>query len=522
MVAHPLWVTLRSVNCRCVVAASVAVEQHQGQTGWLLCYAEPRSKPGNEQGHPELDGFADLAAREEALGIRVGQPFLLGPGGVPNLDVLEFFRSTAFHALATESQHSYAMDLRLFLTFLSGQGVDWWAATESDLEDFEHWRRRDARNPRRISSSKFSRELAAISKFYGWQQRRGVVRSSPVAMRERELPSGEITSVPALRPTSVRSVRLKWLTPRAYRRWRDVGLCGYLPDGTRDSLWRGRNDGRNLAFCETLWSSGLRLREGGTLFLGELPQFEIENRYARGRLAKAVAKGRGRDYWIHGRALKLIDNYVVTERAAAVRRAHREHRYDNLPDIKIVDKVDRSRRVHYKTRSGEQKVTALDELTAADRMTFFIDSEDGLQPWMVWLSEAGMPLPYRTWEAIFGVASSRCANLGVDLHCHPHMLRHSFALRMLMTLIYAHDRRMGITPEERREFRLVFGDPWVLVQTLLGHANLETTRQCYLEPVSGLQVELFLNEEDLEKSSIEDLMTRVARMSAKVVDVEEV
>ena len=498
------------------------MEQHQVGTGWLLCYAEPRSKPSNQPGHPELDGFADLAAREEALGIRAGQPFLLGPGGAPDLDVLEFFRSTAFHALATGSQHSYALDLRLFLTFLSGQEVDWRAASESDVEDFEHWRRRDGRNPRRISSSKFSRELAAIGKFYGWQQRRGVVGSSPVAMRERELPSGETTSVPALRPKSVRSVRLKWLTPRAYRRWRDVGLCGYLADGTRDALWRGRNDGRNLAFSETLWSSGLRLREGGTLLLDELPQFEIETRYARGRLARAVAKGRGRDYWIHGRALKLIENYVITERAAAVRRAHREHRYDNLPDMKVVTKVDRSRRVHYTTRSGEQKITALDELASTDRMTFFIKGEDGLEPWMVWLTESGMPLPYRTWEAIFFEASKRCNAFGVDLYCHPHMLRHSFALRMLMTLIYAHDRRMGITPEERREFRLVFGDPWVLVQTLLGHANLETTRQCYLEPVSGLQVELFLNEDDLEESSIDDLMSRVARASAKVIDAEEV
>jgi len=107
---------------------------------------------------------------------------------MPDVDVLEFFRSTAFHTLASGSQQSYALDLRLFLTFLSGQGVDWRAATESDLEDFEHWRRRDGGNPRRISSSKFSRELAAIGKFYAWQQRRGVVRSSPVAMRERELP----------------------------------------------------------------------------------------------------------------------------------------------------------------------------------------------------------------------------------------------------------------------------------------------------------------------------------------------
>lgn len=331
------------------------MEQHETETAWRLCWAEPRSKSSKARGSSLLDQFEDLAAREEAVGIRCGQPFLLGPGGMPDVDVLEFFRSTAFHTLASGSQQSYALDLRLFLTFLSGQGVDWRAATESDLEDFEHWRRRDGGNPRRISSSKFSRELAAIGKFYGWQQRRGVVMSSPVAMRERELPSGENAVAPVLRPKAVRSVRLKWLTPRAYRRWRDVGLGGYLADGTRDVSWRGRNDGRNLAFSETLWSSGLRLREGGTLLLDELPQFEIETRYFRGRLAKAVAKGRGRDYWIHGRALKLVDNYVVTERAAAVRRAHREHRYENIPNIKIVEKIDRSHRVHYRTRSGDRR-----------------------------------------------------------------------------------------------------------------------------------------------------------------------
>lgn len=497
------------------------MEQHEVQTGWRLCYSGPRSRASNAPGHPVLAGFADLGAREDALGIRAGRPFLLGPGGKPDVEVLEFFRSTAFRVLAPDSQDSYALDLRLFLTFLSSQGVDWRMATESDLEDFEHWRRRDVSNPRRVTASKFSRELAAIGKFYGWQQRHGGVISSPVAMRERELPSGETTSVPALRPTSVRSVRLKWLTPRAYRRWRDVGLRGYRADGTRDTRWRGRNEGRNLAFAETLWTSGLRLREGATLLLDELPRAEKETRYGRGRLGKAVAKGRGRDFWIHGRSLKLIDNYLISERDAAVRRARREHRYDDLPVMNIVEKVDRSRRVHYRTRSGERKVTALDELTWIDRMAFFINGEDGVEPWMVWLTEAGMPLPYRTWEAVFSDASDRCFALGVELSCHPHMLRHSFALRMLMTLIYAHDRRMGITEAERREFRLMFGDPWVLVQTLLGHANLETTRQWYLEPVSGLQVEMFLNDDDLEESSVEDLIIRVARASSKAIDAEE-
>ena len=497
------------------------MEQHEATEGWRLCYATPRSRSSKEPPAGLLAEFRDLEAREDALSIRRGQPFLLGPGGVPDVDVLEFFRSRSFRGLAPDSQDSYALDLRLYLSFLSGQGLDWRSASESDLEDFEHWRRRDGRNPRRVTVSKFSRELAAIGKFYGWQQRRGAVSGSPVAMREREDAPGEITSTPKLRPKAVRSIRLKWLTPRAYRRWRDVGFAGYLADGNRDAKWRGRTDGRNLAMSETLWSSGLRLREGGTLLRGELPTFEAENRYARGRVGKAVAKGRGRDYWVHGRALKMIDNYVISERDAAVRRGRREGRYDAVADLKIVQKVDRSRRVHYLSRDGERKVTPLDELTWKDRMTFFTKSDDGLDPWMVWLTDGGMPLPYRTWEKIFTNASDRCEALGVDIHCHPHMLRHSFALRMLMTLIYAHDRRMGITPEERREFRLVFGDPWVLVQTLLGHANLETTRQWYLEPVSGLQVELFLNDDGLEESSVEDLMTRVAQASSKVIDAEE-
>ena len=66
-----------------------------------------------------------------------------------------------------------------------------------------------------------------------------------------------------------------------------------------------------------------------------------------------------------------------------------------------------------------------------------------------------------------------------------------------------------------------FGDPWVLVQTMLGHANLETTRDCYLEPVSGLQVELFLNDDASEDSSINDLISRVAKVSPTIIDVED-
>ncbi|WP_158298029.1 site-specific integrase [Gordonia sp. YC-JH1] len=212
-----------------------------------------------------------LDAREAAVGIRRDQPFLLPATGQPDIDVSLFFAPDTFKRLAADSQISYAMDLKVFLSFLAGQELNWRDATRDDLVDFEFWRRRDDRNPRRVSAAKFSRELAAISKFYSWQQHQGKVSRSPVAMIDNRRPTGPPSLRPELLPKSVRSTRVKWLTPRAYMRWRDVGLGGYLADGTRDERWRGRNDGRNLALAETLWSSGLRLREGGSWYSMSCP-----------------------------------------------------------------------------------------------------------------------------------------------------------------------------------------------------------------------------------------------------------
>ncbi|UTM40174.1 tyrosine-type recombinase/integrase [Rhodococcus sp. D-6] len=496
------------------------MKQSEEMRGWRLAYARPSRRrltsPVALKYAPTID------AREAAVGIRPGQPFLLSPTGRPDIDVSLFFASDTFTRLAADSQASYAMDLKVFLSFLAVQGVDWRDATHDDLADFEFWRRRDDRNPRRVSAAKFSRELAAISKFYSWQQHRGTVSRSPVVMVNQGKPAGPRSLRPELLPKSVRSTRVKWLTPRAYVRWRDIGLGGYLPDGTRDERWRGRNDGRNLALAETLWSSGLRLREGGSLVLAELPSFASELQYTRGRVSESVAKGgRGRDFWISGRTLKLIDNYCESTRREAVHRAQREGRYTAITTKKVVDRVDHRRIVHYRDGDGRPATVPLDNLDWKDRLDFFVEGESGLEPWMLWLSEAGLPLPYRTWEAVFSTANARCHGLGVDIRCHPHMLRHSFALRMLVALIYTHDLRMGITAAERREFRHLFGDPWVLVQTMLGHANLATTRDCYLEPVSGLQVELFLNSDPADGSLIDDLVSRVAQLSPRIQDSED-
>ena len=446
-------------------------------------------------------GFlTDLEEREQALGIRPGQPFLLRPDGSPDLDVLLYFNSVSFRRLSLSSQTAYAYDLRLHLSFLSSQGVDWRDATEEHLVAFEYWRRRDERNPRRVGGAKFARELTACRRFYEWQEKRSVISRSPV-------------EAATLRPSNRRSVRMKWLTPAAYREWCNVGLAGYRADDSYDESWRGRNASRNVAFAETLWSSGLRLREAATLLIGELPCSE-SSRYPSARLAEAVAKGQGRDYWISRQALEVIRTYRKWSRAEAVRRAQEQGRYADVPGIMLQVSVTKNRQMIYRDLLGNEKMVSLDSLQADERRRVFVEGEHGLEPVMVWLTEAGLPMPHTTWQKVFQVANARCEAQGLtDRSCNPHALRHSFALRWLCVFMWAHDRRFGLTPQESDEFRRTYGDPYAMVSQLLGHSSRETTEQIYLAPVRHLPLALFLDEAASEIGSAQDLISLAAACS---------
>ena len=463
--------------------------------------------------------LTDLEDRERALRIRPGQPFLLCPDGSPDLDVLLYFNSVSFRRLSLGSQISYAYDLRLHLSFLSSQGVDWRDASEEHLLDFAYWRRQDERNPRRVGGAKFARELTACRRFYEWQEKRGVIGRSPVEVRAVPQRDGSMVEVEKLRPSNRRSVRMKWLTPDAYREWCNVGLAGYCADDSYDKSWRGRNASRNLAFAETLWSSGLRLREAGTLLIGELPSSESSH-YPSARLAEAVAKGQGRDYWISLQALAAIRTYRNWSRAEAVRRAQEQGRYAHVPGIMIQVSVTKNRRMKYKDMQGNDKVVSLDSLHADERRRVFVEGKYGLEPAMVWLSEAGLPMPHTTWQKVFQVANARCESQGLkDRSCHPHALRHSFALRWLCVFMHAHDRRFGLTPQERDEFRRTYGDPYAMVSQLLGHSSRETTEQIYLAPVRHLPLKLFFDEAAKEIGSAQDLLSLAAALDPRIQDV---
>ena len=395
---------------------------------WLLFRSGTPRVPGSCSS-ALLDGWGDLEEREKALGIEPGRPFLLRPDYSPDLDVLRYFGSAAFRKLAPLSQLGYARNLRVFLSHLESQGVAWREATEEDLLNYEHWRRRDDDNDERLlGGATFARELAAFRHFFEWQSRRGTIGRSPVTLTTVRRRDGTFGTAARIRPFNVRKWEVKWLLPEAYWLWRDVGLRGYTRDGLPESSRRERNDQRNVAFADTLWMSGLRRREAGTLLVQELPPLHGYGRLPQGRVGEAVAKGGGRKFWVSRPALQSIDGYVLSSRAKSVRRAQAEGRYDNVPGLMVALKVNARRHLVYRDEHGHEGTVALDLLDASQRRKVFVERHGELEPAMVWLTQAGMPMAYDSWKMMFQTANRRCAAQGLeDLRCYAHMLRHSCA-----------------------------------------------------------------------------------------------
>ena len=408
------------------------------------------------------------------------QPETPKPDRTRDDDVSSYYNSESFRGLALRSQIGYAYDLRAYLSFLELHGVDWRVATGDDLVAYENWRRRDPGNQKTISAATFARESTAIRRFYVWQLSQGTVESLAILNDRVSLPDGTIGRAARLRPRTERSSKKRWLTPRQYRRWRDVGLRGYGVDNLRDSSWRGRSGSRNRAFADTLWSSGLRLSEAAALLSWEVPAESRGNSFSHGQVLALAATGADRDFWISAEALRAIDAYRTSERAAAVNRARRQGRYDDLQGITVVS----------------PDLVPLDQMSAGDRRRLFVEGDGGLEPASLWLTDSGTPMNQVSWEQVFVAANARCASAGVEVHCHPHMLRHSFAFRIIDACMASPGLRLG--------------DPFILVQTLLGHGSIQTTLQTYRDMDEHARFQAALREEDDPDASLHELLMRIA------------
>ncbi len=425
----------------------------------------------------------DLTSWVKARGGRDGQPFFLGPDGWPDLRINACLASAKWRKLSERSSRSYTYSLKVWLNFLLTRGVNWWEAGEDDAEEFVFWRLTDPQNTGRVQASAFARDLAGLKKFYkvvGKQH--GIVN-----------PFDEIEA-----PRARRQQDVKWLDPRGYARWRDLGVRGLDLSGRPDRWWRGRNGERDAAFCDGLYGTGLRVSEWASVVLPELPAYDRRRGYYTCKLADRCAKGRyGHLYWTPRSAMKGLLSYVEGARAAAVRRAQATGRYEQLNGLKLALATDGAAAVTLQAGHGEER-WLWNDIGPRTRLRLFCRTAQGLEPLALWLNEDGLPREGRGWEHTFDVANDRIQALGLEnFTCTPHMLRHSFALKWWAIGGLVHAARLGhLSEEERADFREQFGDTWHLVQTMLGHRRVETTKNVYLEPFRVLQVETLLAQAD--------------------------
>ncbi len=430
---------------------------------------------------------------------QVGRPFFVNDEGELHAALNLFFASGRMRNRSEGTNRKYAHALRVWMDFLARKGKEWDAAVDEDVLDYKFWRRTDERNPRPVSGSTWAGDVAALTIFYDWARR--AAQGPPILFesegRERSgwhpgRPQGGLV----FQPSTVRGADVKWLSPGAFRLWRNVGIHGMTRDGDERVRWRPRSQSRDASFVDGLYGSGLRLQEWASILTLELRQPTKGRKYTTHDLSDACAKGGlGHRYWMERSALDAVAGYKETERAAAIRRAQDNGLYDRIRDIRIIERVTSDGKVEIASRdSSFRRTVSLNDLNPGQRVSLFTHSADGLVPVALWLNEDGAPRPKRAWYKAFDRANARVARAGVErLACHPHMLRHSFALRWYAVGRLIWERRMnGLEDDYTRDFREQFGDSWSLVQTMLGHSDVNTTKRVYLEPFRALDVTLLL------------------------------
>jgi site-specific recombinase XerD len=442
-----------------------------------------------------LEGWQEWVDREDIV---EGTPFLLSPEFEYDVEMNDFFRSSLMEGRPQNTLDAYVRDMAGFFTFLwtARGGKGWRDADEDDHLAYRAWRVLRLRR----AGATWGREVATVNVFYEWAVERGLVavnpipqraaRARPVQARGSRLARAGGTT-PATGPHNARRDRIEWVPPKSYRQWRDVGLRGYRADGLPGGF-RGRWAARNATFTDLMSRTGMRVSEQDSLTVFDLPrQPSPRGRgYQRFWLTAAIAKG-GSQRWVYVPVplVRELALYAEVDRAKVIEAARRRGAYDRIRRPLVVTDPDRpDPEVLVPGQGGSRDRVRLSRLKPLERRRTFLDNGSGLEPVAFWVSEDGMPLTVSAWKGIFGEANRRCAQAGIDVRCHPHMLRHTFAVVTLEQLQRGHIRDLSeMSPSQRTHYTQVFGDPLDWVRRRLGHQSVVTT-QVYLHCLAELEM----------------------------------
>jgi hypothetical protein len=497
------------------------LDQYRGD-GWFLAFYDFQraTEPVGD-----VPSSIDVAALARRNGARHGTPFFVDPDGYADARVNRFWRAPGVRSLKLGSQRRYAFSMKIWLNFLAVMGVPWDRADATTLASFKEWRLSGTADVN-VEGVSFSADLAALNRFYDWASKNLAGIANPVELRHHRSVRDDGFAQLEASPSGVRRADVKWLTPDAFRLWRDVGLRGFTAEGLPSPGWRGLNEDRNIAFAEGLYGTGLRCGEWSSMLMLEIPE-QGDRALTKCQLASACAKsGIGRPFWLPRASSRAVYSYVVEgSRPAAVAHAQRSGLYERIPNILVVEEVANGPKLV--VRDGEGKVSrrVVRGLSPDDRQRLFKRTEKGLEPLSLWLNNNGLPRSKRAWSKVFANANARVARELIRegepprLWARPHMLRHSFALRWYSIAAFVSwQRAAGLSDSEQRDFRHQLGDVWFLLASLLGHRSADTTRLIYLEPFQALQIEQLVTLMDADdRVALSRLVDVVAQGEPRVL-----
>jgi len=357
--------------------------------------------------------------------------------------------------------------------WLAGHGepkLDLTDATRADLNAYRESRAAF------VQQQSWKTEAGCLSGFFRYATETGWIDTDPVSRW-----AGRNTF--AGRAVENRTIR--FLTEGQLRLFLNVGLRG---DAPADAATAPAYPERDYSFGLVLAATGLRREEGALLLAAEIP---VPERMPAGGVWPFTRYGKGarpRTVYTTAELSGAIDLYRSTEREAIVRAAQPRLRgLHRDGDLVVVDKVAvDTHGVRLDIAGRAMLAERLDDERRAHAV--WVRDDGTIEPLALFLGRGGLPLSVKYWNAVFTDADARARAVVHDdrppayLKVTPHVMRHSFAVRMLSALMREGRDRAG------NPYHLL-ANPVLTVMQLLGHASVETTQK-YLFAAERYSVEL--------------------------------
>ncbi|MFF9048645.1 tyrosine-type recombinase/integrase [Streptomyces parvulus] len=431
--------------------------------------------------HRALWRVGDVAGIDRALletslerhRLPAGTPVLLDDAMRPVEPLSSWFRRLAWRRTAAKTMRTYAYAVLRLLGFLQARGRDLRSAIESDIVQFEQWRREHAEET--VEEPTWDKDAAAIGQLYDFLVDIGYVAARPWRSTSRgtSLGSGKSTDV-----------RVRHMEIDQYIFLRDVGFGGLTPDASLDVSFRGWRPHRNRAACELALLTGMRIQEWSTLLLPELGLAPgIRPRTADVDLATCAKRKQRRSVYVPVDAMELLDPYLTIERPeiveAAQRTLRRQHR-----DLFVVTGMEAEGRRLRGVLEGRAVTRVVKDMAPDLRRITVLETGDGLEPLALFVGRGGKMLSasgwdrvrWRAWDRMVTWSTHQDAPVTPRLCWCYHDLRHTFALRLLVFLT-----REALGDAGAQELPMatlldhMTGNPLLTVQHRLGHLRPSTT-----------------------------------------------